>query len=231
MIQSVTVAMLIYKSADWLAFALEGLSYARNRTPYRTLVVGNDANDEVMGTGRVDVDFRNPDPSEYYLNRVYRAWNHAVSASETEYVALVNSDMYFSDYWLDELVGVMERDEKTIPCSILVESGRIPSAMPEYVRNLGLQPESFDRAAWATYSASIRQMGKTEPGRLFMPCLFKREVFLSSHGYPIGNITNPDGSITSGDRFLFDRLAAAGFRHVTALGSVVYHTQEGETRS
>ena len=58
----VTVDMLIYRSPEWMNFALDGLIYARNRTPTRVMVVGNDANEEVMDTGRVDVDFfSNPD--------------------------------------------------------------------------------------------------------------------------------------------------------------------------
>ena len=204
---SVTVGMLIYKSPDWLAFALEGLAWSRNHTPYRTMVFSNDGEPAVIETNRPDVYFHNPDPKEYYLNRVYRAWNACVEACETELVVLMNSDMYVSDYWLDELVDVWIADCNTIPCSILAESGRIPSAMPEYVKNLGLQPEDFDREGWRAHSASIRKPGATEPGRLYMPCLFERDKFLQAGGYPIGNITNPDGSITSGDQFLFDRLA------------------------
>lgn len=222
---SVTIAMLVYKDPSWLAFALEGLAWSRNETPYRTLVVGNDAEQSVMDTGRVDIDWRNPDPSEYYLNRVYRAWNKAVEASETELVCLMNSDMYVSDYWLDELVEVYQNDYKMLPCSLLVESGRIPSAMPEYVKNFGLTPDDFDRDGWMGHAASIRKHGQTEPGRLYMSCLLERSAFIRLGGYPIGN---PPG--TTGDKDLFARFAGDGYRHLTALGSVVYHVQEGEMR-
>jgi len=220
----VTVALLIYRSPAWLSFALEGLAWARNKTPYRVMVVGNDANEEVMATGRVDIDHRNPDPSEHYLARVYRAWNRAVAEAETEYVVLMNSDMYVSDYWLDELMEAA-RVPNTLPCSLLVESGRIPSAMPEYVRPLGTTPDQFDREAWGLEAASLRRPGRTEPGRLFMPVLFERESFLRLGGYPLGN---PPG--TTGDKDLFRRYAEAGYRHVTCLGSVTYHCQEGEMR-
>ena len=222
---AVTVAMLVYRDPSWLAFALESLAWSRNETPYRTLVVGNDAEPDVLATERLDVDFRNADPAEYYLNRVYRAWNKAVEAAETELVVLMNSDMYVSDYWLDELVGVHLADSCTLPCSLLVESGRIPSAMPEHVRDLGTTPDGFDRQKWMVLSAEKRSIGRTEPGRLFMPVLFRRNDFLRIGGYPIGN---PEG--TTGDKDLFRRYAQAGYRHLTALGSVVYHVQEGEMR-
>lgn len=222
---NVTVAALIYKSASWLSLFLEGLAWARNVTPYRTLVVGNDANEEVMATGRMDLDFRNPDPTSHYLGRVYNAWNAAVEVSQTKYVVLLNSDMIVSDYWLDELMEIKRATPNALPCSLLVESGRIPSAMPEHVRNLGLTPDEFNGGAWRDYASAIRKRGATEPGRLYMPVLFEREAFLRCGGYPLGN---PPG--TTGDKFLFGKLQSAGLVHLTALGSVVYHVQEGEMR-
>lgn len=227
----VTVAMLIYKSPTWLNFALEGLIYARNKTPMRVMVVGNDANEAVMATGRVDVDFRNPDPAEYYLNRVYRAWNAAVAAAETDLVCLINSDMYVSDGWLDELVEARLADRKTLPCGLLVESGRIPSAMPEYVRDFGTTVDGFDAEGWRRHAAELHAAGRgrAEPGRLFMPVLVDKREFAEVGGYPIGNVQTPQG-VVSGDRWLFDRYAAAGYKWVTCLGSVTFHTQEGEMR-
>lgn len=220
---AVTVACLTYRKPEWLAFFLEGLAWSKNLTPYRTMVVGNDAEPDVVATGRLDVDARNADPSEHYLSRVYRSWNLAVESSETELVCLANDDMVVSDYWLDELVEA--HSDTTLPTSLLVESGRIPSAMPEYVRNFGLTPEQFDRDGFAAHASQIRRRGEVEPGRLFMPVLFSRAAFLQVGGYPIGN---PAG--TTGDKDLFARFARAGYRHLTALGSVCYHVQEGEMR-
>jgi GT2 family glycosyltransferase len=217
--------MLIYRDPAWLSFALEGLAWSKNETPYRVLVVGNDAERNVCETGRLDIDHRNENPNEHYLARVYRAWNRAVEESKTELVCLINSDMYVSDYWLDELVEVAENDPRSLPCSLLVESGRIESAMPEHASNLGLLPDTFDRQRWQDIAGSKRAQGRTEEGRLFMPVLFRRADFLRVGGYPIGNPTG-----TTGDRDLFARFAGAGYRHLTALGSVVYHVQEGEMR-
>jgi len=224
---AVTVAMLVYRDPAWLSFCLEGLAWSRNVTPYRTLVVGNDAERDVVETGRLDVDHRNENPDEHYLARVYRAWNRAVEESKTELVCLMNDDMYASDYWLDELVEMRRAHPHSLCSSLLVESGRIPSAMPEYVANLGVTPDGFDRQAWQDKAKTLRArgIGSTEPGRLFMPVLFERATFLSLGGYPLGN---PAG--TTGDKDLFARFARAGYRHLTALGSVCYHVQEGEMR-
>ncbi len=221
--------MLIYRSPDWLSFALEGLAYAKGSTCFRTLVVGNDASEECRATGRLDVDHVNPDPAEHYIARVYRAWNRAVAESTTELVVLMNSDMFVSDYWLDNLMEVYHDNPMSLPTSLLVESGRIPSAMPEYVRNFGLSPDQFDRDAWRVHAGKMRADkgagNNTLPGRLYMPVLFRRGTFLEFGGYPEGN---PVG--TTGDKDLFGRFARAGYRHLTALGSVVYHCQEGEMR-
>jgi len=222
---AVTVAMLVYRDPAWLSFALEGLAWSKNETCYRTLVVGNDAERNVVETGRLDIDHRNENPNEHYLARVYRAWNRAVEESKTELVCLINSDMYVSDYWLDELVEVAENDPRTLPCSLLVESGRLESAMPEHVSNLGITHDSFDNQRWQDLARVKRARGRTEAGRLFMPVLFRRTDFLRLGGYPAGNPTG-----TTGDKDLFARFAANGYRHLTALGSVVYHVQEGEMR-
>lgn len=222
---TVTVAALVYRDPAWISFLLEGLAWSRNHTPYTTLIVGNDAESAVMETGRVDVDHRNADPAEHYLARVYRAWNRSVEEAQTELVCLMNDDMRMSDYWLDELVDLKVAQPDTIPCSLLVESGRIPSAMPEHVRNFGVTPESFDDEGFRTHAEAIRKRGQYESGRLYMPCLFTKAEFAKAGGYPIGN---PPG--ITGDKHLFAQFAGNGSRHLTCLGSIVAHVQEGARR-
>jgi hypothetical protein len=141
----------------------------------------------------------------------------------------MNSDMFVSDYWLDFLLDTYT-DHKCIPCSLLVESGRIGSGMPEYVRNLGMHPHMFDVKAWETLSKDLRLMhtlrgDHTEPGRLFMPAMFDKKVFLEMGGYPEGNVNG-----VPGDQILFNKYKSAGYEHLTVKSSVVYHVQEGEMR-
>lgn len=233
----ITVALLGYKSVQWIDFAVAGIAKAKNRTKYKLMVVGNDPTDEVVNSGRLTHIFRNPDPAEYYINRVYRAWNYAVRETQTDLVVLLNSDMRVSDGWLDALVDAYGKDEdKVLPCSLLVEGGRIESAMPEYVRNFGTTPGNFRENEWIGYASYLKFLATpsavpdhtvvtTEPGRLFMPVLLNRDAFLAVNGYPEGNVNG-----ISGDRILFNRLWELGYNHVTTLGSVVYHVQEGEMR-
>lgn len=221
----VTVAALVYRDIRWIEWMLEGLRSAKNRCLWRKHIVANDATPEVLASDLIEAVHTSPDPSEYYINRVYRAWNMAVLTAPTQYVVLMNSDMYASDHWLDELVMEKKNHPMHVPCSLLVESGRIPSAMPEYVKDFGRTPEGFDAEGFRAHARRLARPMVTEPGRLYMPVLVERGEFLDIGGYPP---RNPRG--TTGDKDLFRRYTEAGFEHVTCLGSVVAHIQEGERR-
>lgn len=231
----VTLVVLVYRSLRWLDWCMEGVDFSKSETRYRWLVVANDATEEVKNDPRVAVEYNNEDPSEFYINRVYRAWNAGVLEAPTQLVVMLNSDMYASDHWLDALVEVKRIEPQTVPTSLLVESGRLPSGMPEYVKDFGRNPEEFDTENFEGDAATIRVLATrvgvkdsdpprlTEPGRLYMPILVDRQEFFDVGAYPEGN---PPG--TTGDKDLVRRYAEAGFKHVTALGSVVYHCQLGE---
>jgi len=220
---SVTLVVLVYRSLKWLTWCMEGVDSSRNETRYRWLVVANDATEEVKNDPRIDIEWDNDDPGEFYINRIYRAWSEGVLNAPTNLVCMLNSDMYGSDYWLDELVYMKKTYPKTVPTSLLVESGRLTSAMPECAQNFGRNPDEFKERGFRARAYAIRRAHKKEPGRLFMPILVDRQEFMDVGGYPEGN---PPG--TTGDKDLIRRYKEAGFEHVTALGSVVYHVQTGE---
>jgi len=227
----VTLVVLIYRSLKWLDFVMEGVEQAKTETRYRWLVVANDAIDEVKADPRITVEWNNDDPDEFYINRVYRAWNEGVLNAPTSLVVLLNSDMWPADYWLDELVAIKRNEPhkvfgsywKTVPTSLLVESGRLPSAIPDYVNNFGQTPVEFDRNGFKAHAKAIRTPDKTDRGYLYMPILIDRQEFMDIGGYPEGN---PPG--TTGDKDLIRRYKEAGLTHMTAMGSVVYHVQCGE---
>lgn len=219
----ITLVVLVYRSLRWLNWCMDGVDKSANQTRYRWLVVACDPTDEVRNSELVHIIYDNEDPGEFYINRVYRAWNEGVLAAPTSHVVMLNSDMYASDYWLDQLVSTKRKDRMTVPTSLLVESGRIPSGMPEYVKNFGLNPTEFDATGFKNHANGLRQLNKTESGRLFMPILVNRQEFHDIGGYPEGN---PPG--TTGDKDLIRRYGEAGYKHVTVMGSVVAHIQTGE---
>lgn len=221
----VTLVVLVYRSLKWLDWCMQGVDSSRQETRYRWCVVSNDGTWEVRIDPRVTVDWLNADRDEPYINRVYRAWNEGVLNSPTQHCILLNSDMFCSDGAIDELVARKEQYQTVLPCGLLVENGRIPSGMPEYVQDFGTNPEDFQRDAFLLRAETLRQTTRVEPGRLYQPVLFDRQEFLDLGGYPEGNI----GGV-SGDKILFDKYVAAGFGWLTCKGSVWYHAQEGETR-
>lgn len=223
MTSDVTACVLIYRSTAWLDFVLRGLDRARTDIPYELMVLGNDPEPHIRADPRVTNCFFNADPSEYFINRIYRAMNHAAAIATTRFIVYLNSDMFVSDFWLDALLRTAGRGG-TLPTSLLVESGRLESALPEYARNFGRTPQTFDTDGFIRHAESIRRREVLELGRLYGPVLFDRSVFLRVGGYPEGN---PPG--TTGDRALFEKYCAATAAvHVTDCGSVVYHVQCGE---
>jgi hypothetical protein len=221
-VSDVTVAALVYRDARWIAWLREGLERMKTTVKWRLHVVANDPENQAV-VDCADVVFNNDDPDEHYIRRVYRAWNEAVTTAPTQHVILVNSDMYPHNYAVDELVAAKRAKPAMLPCGLLVEHGRITSGMPEYARDFGTTPETFDRASFSHFADSVRRPGEHEPGRLFMPVLVDREEFLDCGGYVEGNVGN-----VSGDKLTFDKFRAAGLEWVTCLGSVWYHVQCGE---
>lgn len=221
----VTLVVLVYRSLKWLDFVMGGADSSKNETRYRWLVVANDATPKVLADPRISVDFQNEDLNAHYLRRVYAAWREGVLLSKTQWVILANTDMRMSDHAIDELVACKKANPRSIPCGLLVENGRIPSGMPEYVKDFGTTPGAFQYNEFIKHAAEIRKLGETEPGRLYQPCLFDRQEFFDLQGYPDGNI----GGV-SGDKILFERYKKAGYEWLTCLGSVTAHCQEGEMR-
>lgn len=234
-----TVALLIYKSPRWLAWVLEQLSLARNDAPFKVLVVQNDPAPAVRDFVRSpefpaacrDLSVRieehwNQDPYEYVMARVYRAWNRCVSLADTDDVVLVNSDMAFADGWLDELLALRERNPRCLPTSLLVESGRIPSGLPEYVKNFGRTPDDFDRAGFCAHAEALKARGVGDfSSGLYMPVLWRKADFERIGGYWIQTVNH----VLASDAVTFNRAAEQlGLEHRTAARSVVYHVQQGE---
>ena len=130
--KNIEVISLVYKSVSYLHFIYEqmkgGLCTAAG-WDIGVRIVANDATPEILEElKQLDIKstvFKNPDPKEFYLNRVYRAYNFAIESSEYDNVCLVNSDQAFCRGWLSNLLK--HHDGNNIPCSRLIESGKMES--------------------------------------------------------------------------------------------------------
>lgn len=173
--------------------------------------------------------------NDYYLNRVYRCWNTAGFTSKKDNICFVNSDMAFSPGWLDELLKY--HDGKNIPCSQLVESGRLPSKKPAFSYNFGRTPEEYQEEDFLKCVPGFKSYYTTFSGGLYMPVVFETQRFKDSYGFPEGNIYSGGVGkrdtqfVMSGDAWYFKKLEKEyGMKHITLLNSIVYHIQEGEMR-
>ena len=246
----VTLVCLIYSGIDWLEFAYGELLLLQKefeQGEVEILFCANDASQEVLDFLKHNniphIEFNNPDPNEYYISRVYRAYNFATSAAESEYCLLVNSDMAYTPGFLTKIL--LQRDKDSFVVAKLVESGTLKPGPLAVKRNFGKTLQRFRRKAFYKYALRKEEPGFAEGG-LFMPLLVSREAFLNLGGFPEGNITpdslasylqserfeiaKPGEHCVSGDEALFKKAKLKGIKHVTSLRSIAYHFQEGEKR-
>lgn len=241
--KNIEVITLIYKSTSYLKFITSQLksdTLKVNGWKVGVRIVANDATEEVLKKlPELDIPYsiyNDPSPEDFYLNRVYRCWNHSGQTSAYDNICFVNSDMAFSKNWLENLLK--HHDGYNIPCSRLIESGKMPSGKFGMGVNLGRNPETFDEKLWEEISMKLR-LKETRAGGLYMPCILNKELFVKSGMYPEGNIyTDGAGTLNgpvlkSGDDYYFKNVLENKFnmRHVTVFDSLVYHIQEGEKDS
>jgi len=236
--KSIEVIALIFKSLDYLDLIYNELKSNKCKVDgwdVTVRIVANDATPEVIEKLKsLDIPYsiyNDPKPDDYYLNRVYRCWNHAGETSKADSICFVNSDMVFSDNWLSNLLK--HHDGTNIPCSRLVESGKMLSGTHGISFNCGRNPKTIDYNTWADLVEGS-SVNEVKDGGLFMPCVFETKRFIESGMYPEGNIYRDgvgtlNGFDESGDAWYFKKLSKDyGMKHITVFDSLVYHIQEGE---
>jgi len=238
--KTIEVVSLIYKSVNYANFIADQLArYAVDfedwKVSFRLMA---DTPPEALEhhlkkMGVNHTIFRNPNPNEYHINRMYKAYNEAGLTSTAEYVCFVNSDMGFSPNWLKNLVKHQAPDR--VLTSRLVESGKMPSGLPGISMYFGHTPQSYNERAFLDFAERVSD-DSVSPNGLYMPLLISRELFGLSNGYPPGNVY-ADGVgtcngyvIKPGDVYYFEDNLKANFgvSHFTVFDSIVYHFQEGE---
>lgn len=241
--KNIEIVSLIFKSVDYLNLIYNELKSDKCKIEgwdVGVRIVANDATPEVLNRLKeLDIPYtiyNDPKPNDYYLNRVYRCWNHAGVTSEYNNICFVNSDMVFSKDWLSNLLK--HHDGINIPTSRLVESGKMRSGTHGVSFNCGRSPKQIDFELWEKYSEHIKK-NETHSNGLYMPCVLTKSRFIESGLYPEGNIyrdgigtLHPSGVIQSGDDWYFRKLENDyKMKHITVFDSLVYHIQEGEKDS
>ena len=246
--KNVEVISLIFQSVPYLHFIANEFKSDLCKVEgweVGVRIVANDATPEVLEElpklGVPYTIYNNADVNEFYLNRVYAAYNHAITSSEYDNVVLLNSDMMFSEGALANLLK--HHNGVNIPCSRLVESGKMPSGMHGLnlgENNFGRHPDHFNFQGWEEWAAKHNE-DRVESRGLYMPCLFEKKRVEEAGLYPRGNIFVEGNQLVCGypndrpvfkasdDFFFHDVLEAQhGMKHITVFDSLVYHIQEGE---
>lgn len=238
MVKKLEIISLIFKSCDYLDLIYKELKSDNCKVDGWDItlrIVANDATPEVISRLKsLDIPYsiyNDPKPNDYYLNRVYRCWNYAGETSDSDNICFVNSDMVFSDGWLSNLLK--HHDGINIPCSRLVESGKMLSGQHGVSFNCGRGPKEINYELWNDM-VNKTKIDEIKSGGLFMPCIFEKNRFIESGMYPEGNIYSDgigtlNGFVQSGDDWYFKKLSKEyGMKHITVFDSLVYHIQEGE---
>lgn len=243
--KNIEIISLIFKSTLYLQHIASELLSDVNKVEGWEVglkIIANDPTQNVINfiksgviDRRVKIDIYNDkNPYEYYLNRVYRCYNYGGKISEYDNICFVNSDFVFSKNWLFNLLKY--HDGINIPCSRLIESGKMLSGKHGMGFNLGKTLLEFNRELWKHFSEKVLlEENVYKSGGLYMPCVFEKERFIESGMYPEGNIyDNGIGTLgnlikASDDYYFHDILEKKyGMKHITAFDSLVYHLQEGE---
>lgn len=239
---NIEIIALIFKSLDYLDLIYNELKSDKCKVDgwnVSVRIVANDATEKVLEKLKtLDIPYdvyNDPKPDDYYLNRVYRCWNYAGETSKADNICFVNSDMVFSKDWLANLLK--HHDGINIPCSRLVESGKLLSGLHAISYDCGKTAKEINFNEWNDLVDNIKK-DVVKPMGLYMPCIFEKERFIESGMYPNGNIYH-DGVgtlgrfVKSGDAYYFDDVLTLKYnmKHMTVFDSLVYHIQEGEKDS
>ena len=242
--KNIEIIALIYKSVDYLNFIcgeLDGPFCKVDGWDVGLRIVANDATPEVLEAlknCKIHYSIYNdPQPKDFYLNRVYRAWNFAGTSSEYDNICFVNSDMMFGPKWLENLLK--HHNGTAIPCSRLVESGKMRSGSYGIEKDFGKHPTNMKPTQFYDFVKETSDP-TIKPNGLYMPCVFEKQRFVESGMYPEGNIFKEGNNLVagypndrpvymSGDDFFFSMLKNKyHMKHITVFDSIVYHIQEGE---
>lgn len=241
---SISIVCLIYQSTAWLQFVYDQVLKHTDLSDKEFFFVANDATPEVKSYLRDNYiphyifDNTEEHRKEWYINNVYRAYNHGAEKAKGDFILFINSDMAFAPNWVENLLA--HYDGKSCIASRLVESGNLPTGGLCIEKNFGRHLVEYEESNFIDYTKTIA-LNETRNDGAFMPLLIKKEDFFSVGGYPEGNV-RPGGDFfhptivqkgepfISGDMAFMGKLATKGITHKTAFDSISYHFQEGEKR-
>jgi GT2 family glycosyltransferase len=210
---TVTVVLVNYNSGPLLDQCLRHLSF-QTRPPDRILVVDNGSTDESIACAHRYENVR------IRLNGANlgfaRANNLAVAETDTDYVALLNTDANAQPDWLERLMGAAYAN----PDVVAFGSRQMAVGVEEIVDGLG-DAYHFSGLVWRHGHGRKLRMKDLVAREIFSACgaaaLYRRKEFLEAGGF------DEDFFCYCEDSDLGFRLRLAGKGCLFVPGAVVYH--------
>lgn len=259
----ISIISLIYKStrfADWMWDSIHKYTKEIQSGEAEFFFVANDASDEVKEhlKNKKYKHFINDNKKvtkedliklgyggPIHIHYVYKGWNRAIKEANSEFVCLLNSDMYASPDWLSNLLKHFEFQDNIIISSQLIERPQLPedkygpfmnrnTGGHVYLGNYGTSINTFNEIEFLKRVEYEKNVGSNcvANGIAYMPLLLKKEHAEKVGLYPEGNIPLGEfddlDNMKYGDEIFIEKLKEIDIRHVTALDSIVYHLKEGE---
>jgi hypothetical protein len=151
---------------------------------------------------------------------VYEMYNYGVQLAATEYVMLVNDDMFFPPDW-DQ---VMPLKENQIITSVLIEPGVVPVDLKNIQHNFGVNWDDFRYEEFNYYAQKYKNkhanMPYTSELGWYMPVVFPKKLFFSAGMYPTEEKFPAPNDVKFFDTLLNDKSIS-----YAKLQSPIYHFQ------
>jgi len=200
----VTLIMPTFNTLKYTTMALDSIS-SHTKVPYKMIVIDNGSTDGTVQMLRAN---QNLVHIENDVNLGFPiAVNIALEHVDTEYFAILNSDIVVAENWLEHMCFIMEKYPKTA----LVGPRTNYVSGPQIVRNITYKtPEEFQYFA-AARLANCKEL-PTELNRLVFFCVLIKSELLQTIGgldeiFGMGNFEDDDycrQAVTKGYKCLID---------------------------
>jgi hypothetical protein len=149
---------------------------------------------------------------------VYGMFNYGVQLCKTEYVLLVNDDMYFPSEWDNKL----QLSHDSVITFLVVEPGWVDVNEKNIHKDFGMNWHTFKAEEFEAFATGYKKRNSTLMGKLgwYMPVVFPKALFIEAGQYP----TEPPFPEPNDIKF-FELLKANPKVKFVQITSPVYHFQ------
>jgi glycosyltransferase involved in cell wall biosynthesis len=149
---------------------------------------------------------------------VYGMFNYGASIAQSEYILLVNDDMYFPKDWDEN----MPLDPKSVITFVVVEPGFVKVNEKNIAHSFGFTWSRFKKEKFEGFAKKFPARGLIKENELgwYMPVLFPKSLFFESGAYP-NDVPFPNPN----DVLFFEKLKKNKEIRFAQVNSPIYHFQ------